>query len=82
MISSTPDRVIVLCIISEYSLNWIQFQSTVESLASDFPQVDFYKIDIDKSQVPSFVNGGESCILPSFYFFMDGQEIDCVCGAT
>jgi len=50
-------------------------------LAYQFSDIDFFKIDMDSNFQPSAFRGGPG-ILPSFYFYRKGEEIDVVKGAS
>ena len=80
-ISEAGDRVILICFTSDLSLHWTQFQPTVEDYAYKYGDINFYKVDADDDGLRSLFNKGGPGVLPSFYFFRNGEEIDTVKGA-
>ena len=81
-LADAGERVVVVCFMSELSLHWMQFQPKVEDFAYKYNDIEFYKIDADDEGLkPLFARGGPG-VLPSFYFFKQGEEIDSVKGAN
>ena len=79
-LAEAGDRVIVICFTSDLSLHWNQFQPTVEDFAFKYADINFYKVDDLGEGLRSIFNRGG--VLPSFYFYKNGEEIDDVKGAN
>ena len=81
-LSDAGDRVVLICFTSDLSLHWMQFKPTVEDFAYRYGDINFYKVDADDDGLRSLFNRGGPGVLPSFYFFRRGEEIDSVKGAN
>ena len=81
-LADAENRTLLLCFTSSVSLHWNQFEPTVEDFAYRFSDIDFYKIDVDENGILGAFSTRSPGVLPAFYFFRNGEEIDSVIGAS
>ncbi|KAG8595252.1 hypothetical protein GDO81_001467 [Engystomops pustulosus] len=79
IIQNTENKLIIV----DFTATWCgpcrQIAPVFESLASKYPGVVLYKVDVDEASDIAAEYGIRA--MPTFHFYKDGNKVDELCGA-